>query len=46
MLDLEFAELSDIGLTREHNEDFIGHVLRPHPRRSNRKGGFSLLRMA
>ncbi|HEX9201571.1 MAG TPA: protein phosphatase 2C domain-containing protein, partial [Acidobacteriaceae bacterium] len=27
MLDLEFAELSDRGLTRDHNEDFIGHVI-------------------
>ncbi|NYF80324.1 PP2C family protein-serine/threonine phosphatase [Granulicella arctica] len=27
MLDLEFAELSDCGRSREHNEDFVGHVL-------------------
>lgn len=27
MLELEFAELSDPGLTRDHNEDFLGHVL-------------------
>jgi serine/threonine protein phosphatase PrpC len=27
MLDLEFAELSDPGLTRDHNEDAMGHVL-------------------
>jgi protein phosphatase len=26
MLDIEFAELSDRGLKREHNEDAIGHV--------------------
>jgi protein phosphatase len=26
MLDLEFAELSDPGLVREHNEDALGHV--------------------
>src|SRR5277367_7124702 len=27
MLDLEFAELSDTGLVRDHNEDYSGHVL-------------------
>jgi protein phosphatase len=27
MLDLEFAELSDPGLARNHNEDSVGHVL-------------------
>lgn len=27
MLDLEFTELTHPGLTREHNEDFIGHVV-------------------
>jgi protein phosphatase len=27
MLDLEFAELSDPGLKRDHNEDALGHVL-------------------
>ena len=27
MLDLEFAELSDPGLVRNHNEDTLGHVL-------------------
>jgi serine/threonine protein phosphatase PrpC len=26
MLDLEFAELSDTGRVRDHNEDFVGHV--------------------
>jgi PPM family protein phosphatase len=26
MLDIEFAELSDSGLSRDHNEDFLGHV--------------------
>jgi protein phosphatase len=29
MLDLEFAEMSDVGRVRDHNEDFSGHVL-PH----------------
>lgn len=31
MLDLEFAELSDSGLTRDHNEDYLGHVLPASP---------------
>ena len=31
MLDLEFAELSDAGLTRDHNEDYLGHVLPSSP---------------
>src|ERR1700692_1205742 len=26
MLDLEFAELSDAGKVREHNEDYVGHA--------------------
>src|SRR5947207_7469891 len=26
MLDLEFAELSDVGKVRDHNEDFLGHA--------------------
>ncbi|HWZ52845.1 MAG TPA: protein phosphatase 2C domain-containing protein [Granulicella sp.] len=31
MLELEFAQLSDRGLTRDHNEDFLGHVLPSTP---------------
>jgi len=31
MLDLEFAELSDAGLTRDHNEDYLGHVIPATP---------------
>ena len=27
MLDIEFAEISDCGPVREHNEDFVGHSL-------------------
>lgn len=26
MLELEFAELSDVGKVRDHNEDFVGHA--------------------
>ena len=26
MLEIEFAQLSDPGLVRGHNEDFLGHV--------------------
>ena len=38
MLDLEFAEFSDRGLTREHNEDFIGHVLPTTPSQVHSQG--------
>ena len=44
MLDLEFAELSDVGRVRDHNEDYSGHVLpaselrRPHARLALRRG--------
>jgi PPM family protein phosphatase len=31
MLDLEFAELSDTGLVREHNEDYVGHFAPADP---------------
>ncbi len=27
MLDLEFAELSDVGKVRDHNEDYLGHFI-------------------
>src|SRR5512146_2755938 len=26
MLELEFAELTDVGKVRDHNEDFLGHA--------------------
>jgi len=38
MLDLEFAELSDSGLTRDHNEDFLGHVLPVSPAQVQSQG--------
>src|ERR1700736_715449 len=31
MLDLEFAELSDPGKVREHNEDYVGHAVPVKP---------------
>jgi protein phosphatase len=31
MLDLEFTQLTDVGLVRDHNEDAIGHALPPSP---------------
>ncbi|MGD0797950.1 MAG: protein phosphatase 2C domain-containing protein [Acidobacteriaceae bacterium] len=38
MLDLEFAELSDPGATRDHNEDFLGHVLPSSPAQVQSQG--------
>jgi serine/threonine protein phosphatase PrpC len=38
MLDLEFAELSDRGLNREHNEDSLGHVLPESPAQVQSQG--------
>jgi protein phosphatase len=31
MLEVEFAELSDTGLVREHNEDYVGHFVPATP---------------
>src|SRR5450432_1342631 len=31
MLDLEFAQASDPGRTRDHNEDYLGHVVPSSP---------------
>src|SRR5580698_8872183 len=31
MLEIEFAELSDCGLSRENKEDFLGHVVPSSP---------------
>ena len=38
MLDLEFAELSDTGRSRERNEDFLGHVLPVSPAQVHSQG--------
>jgi serine/threonine protein phosphatase PrpC len=43
MLDLEFAELSDTGLIREHNEDSLGHVLPETPAQVQSQGWFFAL---
>jgi protein phosphatase len=38
MLDLEFAELTDRGLNREHNEDHFGHVVPASPAQVQSQG--------
>ncbi len=38
MLELDFAELTDVGRTRDHNEDFLGHVLPDSPTRAHAQG--------
>ena len=38
MLDIEFAELSDCGLSREHNEDSLGHVIPASPAQVQSQG--------
>jgi protein phosphatase len=43
MLDIEFAELSDTGLQRDHNEDAQGHVLPEHPSHVQSRGWFFCL---
>jgi protein phosphatase len=40
MLDLEFAELSDVGRVRDHNEDALGHVLPTGPEQVQSQGWF------
>ena len=37
-LDLEFAEISDTGRVRDHNEDFLGHVLPRTPAQAHTHG--------
>ena len=38
MLDVEFAQLSDPGKLREHNEDYLGHVVPASPARARSHG--------
>jgi len=38
MLDLEFAELSDLGRVRARNEDYLGHVVPGSPARARSHG--------
>ncbi len=38
MLELEFAELTDAGLTRGHNEDFVGHFAPSSPEQVQSQG--------
>jgi protein phosphatase len=38
MLDIEFAELSDTGLSRQHNEDYVGHVVPSTPAQVQSQG--------
>jgi len=40
MLDLEFAEQTDQGLTRDHNEDAVAHVLPASPQQVQSQGWF------
>ena len=43
MLDLEFAELTDRGLVRSHNEDSLGHVLPSNAAQVQSQGWFFAL---
>ena len=38
MLDLDFAELSDVGKVREHNEDYLGHAAPTTPGEARTRG--------
>src|SRR5919108_720474 len=38
MLQVEFSQLSDCGRRREHNEDYIGHVLPESPELARSRG--------
>lgn len=43
MLDIEFAQLSDVGRVRPHNEDYIGHSAAPTPERARSHGWLFVL---
>ena len=43
MLNLEFAQLSDPGLAREHNEDYVGHVAPKTPDQARTHGWLFVL---
>src|ERR1700691_4923616 len=42
-LDVEFAQLSDPGKQREHNEDYLGHVAPGSPARARSHGWLFVL---
>src|SRR5580693_9941496 len=43
MLDLEYCELTDAGIVRDHNEDFIGHYVPATPEESRTHGWLFVL---
>ena len=43
MLDIEFAQLSDVGQIREHNEDYVGHVVPAAPELERSQGWLFVL---
>src|SRR5580658_8628346 len=43
MLDLDYCELTDTGVVREHNEDFIGHYQPANPDESRTHGWLFVL---
>jgi PPM family protein phosphatase len=43
MLDIEFAEASDCGPVRPHNEDFVGHSLPDNPQHARSRGWLFVL---
>jgi PPM family protein phosphatase len=43
MLDIEFAEASDCGLVRPHNEDYVGHSIPSNPQHARSRGWLFVL---